>query len=95
MFIETIKVKTEHTRNSKTGVAHTYIRNKTVALFKCDSCTIEFTRELGHIDHRRLNNDYSHVCPNCNQKKFAQSKGVERRRFWNLPADSDLDISKI
>jgi hypothetical protein len=32
---------------------------------------------------------------NCDPKKFAQSKGVERRKFWDMPIDSDIDIAKI
>ena len=47
------------------------------------------------MDKRRLNNDYFHVCSNCDTKRFAQSKGVERRRIWNMSVDADLDISKI
>jgi hypothetical protein len=46
------------------------------------------------MDHRRLNDTVFHVCPNCDAKRFAQSKGAERKRFWNLTADLDIDISK-
>ena len=47
------------------------------------------------MDHRRLSPEYTHVCPNCNPKQYAQSKGVERRRFWNTTVDLDIDIDKI
>ena len=33
-----------------------------------------------------------HVCPSCNPKQFAQAKGVERRRLWNIPVDSDIKL---
>ncbi len=95
MFQETKIVTTEYTRNSKEGRSHTYKRNKTVAIFRCDNCDSLFERELGKMDHRRLSNGYFHVCPKCNPKKFAQEKGAERRSIWDLPVDSELDIGKI
>lgn len=92
MFIETKKITAQYIRNSKSGIKHSYSRTKTLAIFQCDSCYTEFSRELGKIDHRRLNNEYFHVCPTCNQKQFAQKQGVERRTLWNLPVDSDRKI---
>lgn len=95
MILETKKVVTEYKRQSKLGVEHAYSRSKTVALIECDSCNSSFERELGKMDHRRLDNHYFHVCPNCSPKRFAQKKGVERRTIWNLPADSEVDISRL
>ena len=95
MFIETKKIKAQYTRISRLGVAHYYTRTKTIAVFQCDDCNTVFTRELGKMDYRRLNNIYFHVCPNCNPKKFAQKRGVEKRTVWKLTADSDKDISRI
>jgi DNA-directed RNA polymerase subunit RPC12/RpoP len=95
MFLDTLIITQSYTRHSKSGVNHDYQRSKTVAQFKCDNCAGEFRRDLGKIDRRRLSNDYYHVCPNCDSKRFAQTKGVERRRLWNMSADTDLDISKI
>ena len=92
MFIETKQLVTQYTRKSKSGINHTYSRRKTLAVFVCDNCSLQFTREIGRIDHRRLSNDYFHVCPNCNPKQFAQKQGVERRTLWNLPVDSDRKI---
>ena len=92
MFIETKKITAQYSRKSKSGVTHIYSRIKTLAMFNCDNCNLPFNRELGKMDHRRLNNNYFHVCPNCNPKQFAQKQGVERRTLWNLPADSDIKI---
>lgn len=95
MFLETKKVITQHTRISKLKKSHAYSRTRTVAIIKCDNCESLFERDLGKIDYRRLNNIFFHVCSNCDAKKFAQSKGVERRRIWGITADSEIDISKF
>ena len=95
MFLETKRVVKNYTRPSKKGVNHTYKRTSIVAAFRCDNCDSFFERQLGHMDKRRLNNNYFHVCSNCDAKRFAQKKGVEKRKIWGMSADTDLDISKI
>ena len=92
MFIETKKVTAQYNRKSKSGIDHRYSRIKTLAVFRCDNCKSLFEREQGKMDHRRISNEYVHVCPNCNPKQFAQKQGVERRTLWNLPVDSDRKI---
>ena len=74
---------------------HNYYRDKRIVILRCDNCDTEFERERGKMDPKRLNNNYFHVCNNCDSKKFAQKKGVERKQVWNLPASSDLPISKL
>jgi rubredoxin len=93
MFIETKHIRTQYTRVSKLKKSHAYSRVKSVAVFQCDNCESIFERDQGSIDHRRMSNEYFHVCPNCKPKQFAQSKGAERRTMWNLPVDSDKNIS--
>jgi hypothetical protein len=95
MFLSTKKIVMHYVRKSRSGVEHSYSRIKTLVVLKCDVCNSTFEREQGKMDYRRVSEGYQHVCPNCNQKKFAQSKGVESRRLWNLPADSDIKISKL
>ena len=95
MFLESKQQKTWHQRTSKLGKDHHYYRNTTVAVFRCDNCNIVFERNLGKMDHRRLSNHYFHVCSSCDAKKFAQRKGIEKRHIWDMPAGSDIDISKI
>lgn len=95
MFLETVKIAQTYSRLSKTGREHVYTRTHTLARFICDACQQPFERLLGNMDYRRLNNNYYHVCSNCDAKRFAQSKGVERRRIWNMSVDTDIDISKI
>lgn len=95
MFLDTVTINQWYTRPSKSGLVHKYQRSKTVARFRCDNCSSEFLRDLGKMDRRRLSNEYYHVCPTCDSKRFAQSKGVERRRLWSMSVDTDIDISKI
>ena len=75
-------------RKSKYGTMHTYLRKKTVLLFKCDCCGGFFKRDKGNMDPKRLTNNVYHVCGNCDAKKFAQSKGVEARKVWDMPVSS-------
>jgi hypothetical protein len=92
VIIETRKIKTKYTRLSKTGVSHTYYRNKTLVVLRCDACGTVFERDQGSMNKGRISNQFHHVCSNCNQKAFAQRVGVENRKFWNTPVDSDTEI---
>jgi hypothetical protein len=89
MFIEIKKITVQYTRVSKLKKLHTYSKVQSMVILKCDSCYIIFERLLALMNRNRLNNEYHHVCPNCNPKKFAQQKGVERRKLWDSPVDSD------
>jgi|TARA_B110000211_G_C13782060_1_gene422375 hypothetical protein len=95
MFIKEFKKRTRHTRKSKLGSKHVYTRERTYVSLRCDSCDEEFIRARGSMDPKRLNNNYFHVCSQCDVKSFAQRKGVERKHIWDMPASSDLDISKL
>lgn len=94
MFLGIKKIKSVFERESKNGILHCYSRSKTLVLLRCDACRKEFTRELGSMDRKRLNNYVYHVCDFCDSKRFAQQKSAERRRFWNMSADAEIDISK-
>ena len=94
MFLGTKKVITEHTRQSKHGKEHKYKREKTIVELRCDSCDSVFTRDLKKISRARLNNNYFHVCGDCDAKRFAQRKGVENKKIWDMPASADIEISK-
>jgi hypothetical protein len=95
MFIKEYLIDTWHMRRSKLGNQHTYNRKKTMVVLRCDACDTEFTRERGSMDPKRLSNNYFHVCENCDAKRFAQQKGVDRRKVWQLKASSDLPINKF
>jgi hypothetical protein len=95
MLIEVYQVRVEYTRTSKHNKSHKYFRSHNMALLKCDACGNQFERRVSQMDPRRLNSKYVHVCSGCNPKQFAQSKGVEGRRFWNTTVDLDIDIDKI
>lgn len=95
MFIKEYAIKTKHIRKSKLGAEHTYERSQTIAVLKCDNCDIEFTRLRSSMDPKRLSNNYFHVCKNCDAKVFAQKKGIEKKQMWDLPASSDIPISKL
>ena len=94
MFLRTITEIFEYQRPSKLGVVHSYSRKKTVAVFRCDSCDIIFDRELKKIQKKRLSNNYFHCCSNCDAKRFAQRKGIERKKIWDMPASTELPVGK-
>lgn len=95
MFVRIDNSITHYYRKSKKGNVHPYKRMKQVAVFICDECDTEFKREKGKVDPRRLSDNYFHVCEKCDPKRFAQKKGVQKRLVWNMPASSEIDISKI
>lgn len=95
MYIKSDYVITEHTRPSKLGRSHTYTRKKTVLVFRCDSCGEMFRRDKGSMDPKRINNNFYHVCSNCDAKKFAQEKGVERRKIWDMPVSSLKTLDQL
>jgi hypothetical protein len=95
MFLQTIRQKTEYTRVSKLGQVHVYFRYKTTAMFRCDNCDTEFSRDVRKMDRKRLSNNYFHVCDKCDSKRFAQRKGVEQKKIWDLPASTTLPVSKF
>ena len=94
MFLKTETEINNYERVSKNGTAHSYQRKKTVALFRCDNCDSEFKRDLKSMDRKRLNNNYFHCCPDCDCKRFAQRKGVEQKKIWDLPASTTLPVGK-
>lgn len=95
MFIKEYQKQTLHNRKSKNGNLHSYHRNRTYVVLRCDNCDTEFERERGSMDPKRISNNYFHVCDNCDAKVFAQKRGVQKKQVWDLPASSDLDISKL
>ena len=47
------------------------------------------------MDPKRLTNSVYHVCGNCDAKRFAQSKGVEARKVWDMPVSSLKPIGQL
>jgi hypothetical protein len=94
MFIKEYITKKQYTRQSKNGNTHQYYRDVRMVVLRCDECDIEFERARSKMDHRRLSNNYFHVCNNCDNKRFAQRKGIERKKIWDMPASSELPVSK-
>lgn len=95
MFIREFQRETRHSRKSKCGNLHEYVRSCTCVVLRCDNCDTEFVRLRGSMDPKRISNNYFHVCKICDSKIFAQKKGVEKKQIWNIPASSELDISKL
>ncbi len=95
MFLRTEYVKNQYVRPSKLGQEHIYVRKKTIIVFRCDSCGSEFKREKGSIDPKRISNNFYHVCSNCDAKRFAQEKGVERRCIWDMPVSSLKTLDQL
>ena len=95
MFLKEYTITKRHERLSKCGKLHEYWRNSSVCVFRCDNCNTEFERPRGSMDPKRLSNNYFHVCDKCDAKVFAQKRGVERKKVWDLSASSDIPISKL
>lgn len=95
MIISTEYVTTEYTRTSKLGKSHKYFRKKTIIILRCDNCNLIFNREKGNMEPSRATNQFYHVCNNCNAKQFAQSKGVERRKIWEMPVSSLKTLDQL
>lgn len=95
MIIETKYVKQEYSRKSKLGKTHTYVRQKMILVIRCDCCKTEFQRDRGSMNPKRINNNVYHVCSNCDVKRFAQEKGVERRHIWDMPVSSLKKLSQL
>lgn len=95
MIISTEYVTTEYMRTSKLGKKHNYFRKKTIITLRCDNCNAMFTRDKGSMNPERLTNQFYHVCSNCNAKQFAQSKGVERRKIWEMPVSSLKTLDQL
>jgi protein-arginine kinase activator protein McsA len=94
MFLKTKRQRTTHSRTSKLGLMHNYERIKTIAEFRCDNCDAEFERDIRKVNRKRLSNNYFHVCSDCDSKRFAQRKGVEQKKIWDLPASTTLPVGK-
>jgi hypothetical protein len=95
MFLGTEFEKHSHYRKSKTGKVHAYLRRKTVLVFRCDCCQGVFRRDKGNMDPKRLSNNFYHVCGNCDVKRFAQEKGVEARKIWDMPVSSLKTLDQL
>lgn len=95
MFIKKEVCRQKFTRISKLGKEHSYYRDKTLAVFSCDNCDEIFKRELKKVSSKRLSNNFFHCCSDCDSKRFAQRKGVERKKIWDMPASLDLPVSKF
>jgi len=95
MYLKEYTITRRFERLSKLHKVHEYWRTSTVCVFRCDSCDEQFERLRGKMNPARLSNNYFHVCENCDAKTFAQKKGVERKKVWNIRASSDIPIGKL
>jgi len=95
MYLGESNVRRRYKRKSKSGIEHEYFRDLTVVKLRCDSCGSGFSRSRGSMNPNRLNNNYFHVCSNCDVKRFAQKKGVERKQVWNMSASSSRKIGRL
>jgi hypothetical protein len=95
MYLNTEFRENHYVRTSKRGCVHTYSRKKAVLVMRCDCCGEVFQRDKGSMDPKRLTNSVYHVCGNCDAKKFAQEKGVEARKVWDMPVSSLKTIDQL
>jgi len=95
MLLEFQRITKEYLRPSKLGKIVKYLRTSVVCVFRCDNCGIVFERAQSKIAPKRRSNTYFHVCGDCDNKRFAQHKGAERRTIWDRPVSSSDDISRL
>ena len=55
MFIREFKSQTRHVRKSKTGKEHTYSRDVTLVVMRCDNCNTEFERSRSKMGVTKKN----------------------------------------
>ena len=95
MYIGIEQIVEVYTRKSKTGIEHNYTRKSSVVILRCDNCGVIFQRPKRKMSPKRLSNNYFHCCSECDSKKFAQRKGVEQKKIWDMPASVDLPVGKF
>ena len=95
MFLKQLKEVSHTTRTSKLGKKHVCKRTRTLYLFICDVCDNQFTRPKGQIQEKRVSNYYKHVCNSCDPKRFAQKKGVEKRKTLDSTIDTLVTIDTL
>ena len=95
MFIELREITTVYHRPSKLGQDHVHERTKIIVVLRCDNCGEVFERDRSKMEPKRISNSYFHCCNECDSKRFAQRKGIERRSIWDRPASSSDDISRL
>ena len=55
----------------------------------------EYYIDNWYMRRSKLGNQHTYNRKECDAKKFAQRKGVERKKIWNMSASSNLLIGKI
>lgn len=95
MYLKSDYKITKFTRTSKLGISHEYERKSCIVTLQCDECGSIFSRKRGAMDPNRLNNNVYHVCKNCDAKRFAQKKGIENKKIWELPASSMKTLDQL
>ena len=95
MYLKSEYITNNYIRKSKNGICHSYFRKSCIVTFKCDECNAIFTRKRGDMDPNRLNNNVYHVCNKCDAKRFAQKKGIENKKVWDLPASSMKTLDQL
>ena len=82
-----------YTRKTKKKFKHFFNKKQSDKIFM--DCKEEFKRDKGKVDPKRLDNAYYHVCPSCDPKRFAQKKGVERRKTLDSTIDTLVTLDTL
>jgi len=83
MILETMQERRTYYR-TRYGKKHQCTIGYTVYILRCDNCGIEFSRTSKVFDKRSS----THVCSNCNQKKFAQKQSSILRHYTKYDASN-------
>lgn len=94
MHISTLIERTSYIRrrNNKEEVVKA---SRKIYVLKCDNCLTEFTRSSKQMKSSRANNFVTHVCENCDTKRFAQTRSTISRRINSYDASSNITIDSL
>lgn len=88
MLIGTAKEKSHYWRRVDGKEKHIVQTERTIYHLQCDNCGVEFYRYAKTFNK----NSESHVCNNCDQKRFAQKKSATWRQLNKLDASSSKKL---
>ena len=78
----------DHYKRRRNGKLHSVTTTRTLYHLHCDSCGAEFYRTSKQFNK----NSGTHVCANCDQKRFAQSQSSMWRRVGRFDASSSFKL---
>jgi len=94
MYLSTSYERNDYSR-TRNGQEETVKSKIKVYNLSCDVCEKEFKRTSKQMKPNRANNSVSHVCKDCDAKRFAQKQSQFSKRIKKYDASSDIPIDTI